>query len=159
MARFAIQPHERLADWVAHENGYFAEAGLDYEIAGDGIKRERTKAIDATTGSMQTITAGAFEAYEAGEGDKGERSDISCACHWAVNQAAASDIGKMWGRAYTVAPGAIMVPPDSPIMSHILVRYSLRSSTSSTGVRFSDMLEKLATSEKKAVITRKSPPN
>jgi len=115
MARFVIQPHERLADWVAHEHGYFTEAGLDYEIAGDGIKRERTKAVDPSTGSMQAVTAGAFEAYEEGRGDKGERSDISCACHWAVNQAAASDIGKMWGRAYTVAVSAIMVHPDSPI--------------------------------------------
>ena len=114
MAGFVIQPHERLADWVAHEAGYFTDAGLDYEIAGDGMKAERTKAVDAT-GAMKTVAKGAFEAYEAGEGNKGERSDISCACHWAVNQAAASDIGRMWGRAYSVAPGAIMVPPDSAV--------------------------------------------
>lgn len=116
MAGFVIQPHERLSDWVAHEAGYFTDAGLDYEITGDGMKGERTKAVDAT-GAMKTITKGAFEAYEAGAGNKGERSDISCACHWAVNQAAASDIGRMWGRAYSVAPGAVMVPPDSAIAS------------------------------------------
>ena len=114
MASFVIQPHERLADWVAHEAGYFTDAGLDYEIAGDGMMGDRTKPIDAG-GKLQTVAQGAFEAYEAGEGNKGERSDISCACHWAVNQAAASEIGKMWGRAYSVAPGAVMVGPDSPI--------------------------------------------
>jgi hypothetical protein len=32
-----------------------------------------------------------------------------------VNQAAAQQIGKMWGKSYVVTPGGIMVPPDSPI--------------------------------------------
>jgi hypothetical protein len=114
MARFIIQPHERLADWVADEKGYFADAGLDYEIAGDGILGNRPKAMD-TGGSLTTVTKGAFEAYAAGKGDKGERSDISCACHWAVNQAAASNIGRMWGKAYSVVPGAVMVVGDSPV--------------------------------------------
>lgn len=114
MSAFVIQPHERLADWVAHENGYFRDAGLEYEIGGDGIHRERAKPINATGGSAVQITEGAFEAYAEGKGSKGEPSDISCACHWAVNQAAASSIGKMWGRAYSLAPGAIMVRPDSP---------------------------------------------
>lgn len=114
MSAFVIQPHERLADWVAHEQGYFRDAGLDYEIGGDGIHRERAKSIDATGGPAVQIKEGAFEAYAEGKGNKGEPSDISCACHWAVNQAAAAQIGKMWGRAYGLAPGAIMVPSDSP---------------------------------------------
>ena len=48
-------------------------------------------------------------------GNKGAKSDISCACHWTVNQAASQQIGTMWGKSYVVAPGGIMVPPDSPI--------------------------------------------
>ena len=112
MPRFVIQPHERLHDWIAHEKGYFTQAGLDYEITGDGIHGDRTKQLD------QVIKKGALEAYEAGKGSKGgERSDISCACHWAVNQAAATDTGRMWGKAYSVGPGAIMVRPDSDIES------------------------------------------
>lgn len=115
MARFVIQPHERLHDWIAHESGYFRDAGLDYEIAGDGIHGDRTKQVDPDTGSVQIIKEGAFESYEAGKGNKGERSDISCACHWAVNQAAASQVGKMWGKAYSVCPAAIVVRADSDI--------------------------------------------
>ena len=32
MAKFAIEPHFRLQEWVAAEKGYFAEQGLDYEF-------------------------------------------------------------------------------------------------------------------------------
>jgi ABC-type nitrate/sulfonate/bicarbonate transport system substrate-binding protein len=32
-----------------------------------------------------------------------------------VNQASAQHIGTMWGKAYVVTPGGIMVPPESPI--------------------------------------------
>ena len=56
--------------------------------------------------------AGAFKSYEKGGGNKGVKSDISCACHWAVNQASAQKIGTMWGKSYVVTPGGIMVPPE-----------------------------------------------
>ena len=42
-------------------------------------------------------------------------SDISCACHWTVNEAVAKNVGRMWGSAYSVMPAAIMVRDDSPI--------------------------------------------
>ena len=32
MAKLTIQPHGRLQEWVAHENGYFKDEGLDYEF-------------------------------------------------------------------------------------------------------------------------------
>ena len=32
MAKLRIQPHGRLQEWVAHENGYFNDEGLDYEF-------------------------------------------------------------------------------------------------------------------------------
>jgi len=32
-----------------------------------------------------------------------------------VNQAASQQIGTMWGKSYVVAPGGIMVPPESPV--------------------------------------------
>ena len=40
------------------------------------------------------------------------------------------------------------------MISHISVRYSFSSSTSSTAVMFSEIVEKLAMSEKKTVMTR-----
>lgn len=32
MTTFRISTHGRLQDWIAAENGYFAEEGLDYEL-------------------------------------------------------------------------------------------------------------------------------
>ena len=40
MARFLIQPHFRLQEWVAEEKGYFKEEGLDYEF------REQVRSSD-----------------------------------------------------------------------------------------------------------------
>ena len=39
MARFIIQPHGRLNDWVADEKGYFADEGLDYELNVEGSRK------------------------------------------------------------------------------------------------------------------------
>ena len=36
MATFRIQPHVRLQEWVAEENGFFREEGLDYEFEPQG---------------------------------------------------------------------------------------------------------------------------
>ena len=108
MARFVIQPHGRLQEIVAHEMGYFADEGLDYELRGGNIG-ERTKNVDSL-GNVVEIKSGAYQSYERGKGNKGEKSDISCACHWTVNNAAANNIGTMYGSAYAVTPGAIMVP-------------------------------------------------
>ncbi len=113
MAKFTIQPHGRLQEWIAHENGYFRAEGLDYEF---GIRptADREKQVDAA-GKLVEIRAGAFESYKQSGGNKSVKSDISCACHWAVNQASAQRIGTMWGKSYVVTPGAVMVPPDSAI--------------------------------------------
>jgi NitT/TauT family transport system substrate-binding protein len=113
MAKFTIQPHGRLQEWIAHEKGYFRDAGLDYEFRG-GLSAERKKEVDAS-GNMADVLFGAFESYQQGRGNKGVKSDISCACHWAVNQASSQQIGKMWGKSYVVTPGGVMVPPDSLI--------------------------------------------
>jgi ABC-type nitrate/sulfonate/bicarbonate transport system substrate-binding protein len=114
MAKFVIQPHGRLQEWIAHEKGYFRDEGLDYAFE-PGSSYYATKTTDAS-GKVADVMAGAFESYQQGGGNKGVKSDISCACHWTVNQAAAQHIGTMWGRSYVVTPGGIMVPPDSPIV-------------------------------------------
>ncbi len=113
METFIIQPHGRLQEWIAHEKGYFRDEGLVYEFA-FGPSTGKPKALDAS-GKVTDLLAGAFESYKSAGGNKGAKSDISCACHWTVNQAASQQIGTMWGKSYVVAPGAIMVPPDSPI--------------------------------------------
>ena len=113
MAKFIIQPHGRLQEWIAHEQGYFRAEGLDYEFKA-GLSSASAKRLDGS-GKVVDVISGAFEAYREGGGNKGVKSDISCACHWTVNQAAAQQIGAMWRNSYVVTPGAIMVPPDSPI--------------------------------------------
>ena len=113
MAKFIIQPHGRLQEWIAHEKGYFRDEGLDYDSL-PGTSAHATKTVDAA-GKVQDVISGAFKSYREGGGNKGVKSDISCACHWTVNQAAAEHIGTMWGKSYVVTPGGIMVPPDSPI--------------------------------------------
>ena len=113
MATFVIQPHGRLQEWIAHEKGYFRDEGLDYEFRG-GLSAARKRQVDAT-GEVVDVLSGAFESYQDGGGNKGVKSDISCACHWAVSHASAQGIGTMWGRSYVVTPGGVMVPPDSSI--------------------------------------------
>jgi len=112
MTKFTIQPHGRLQEAVAHELGFFAAEGLDYEIIGGNPGP--AKQTDET-GQLVDILSGAYRSYEQGRGNKGEKSDISCACHWTVNNAAANNIGTMYGKAYALTPGGIMVPEDSPI--------------------------------------------
>jgi len=113
MAKFIIQPHDRLHEMVAHELGYFAAEGLDYAIS-ERQSARRGKIVDVS-GQLAEIKSGAYQSYESGKGNKGEKSDISCACHWTVNNAAANHLGTMYGNAYVVTPGGIMVPEDSPI--------------------------------------------
>ncbi|MGH7905162.1 MAG: ABC transporter substrate-binding protein [Candidatus Binataceae bacterium] len=110
MAIFHIQPHGRLQEWVADEKGYFRDEGLTYIFAsGFDMGKEKRK-------SESEVKYGAFESYKQNDGNKGaERSDISCACHWAVNQAAAENAGNIYRGAYVVTPGAIMTPPESRV--------------------------------------------
>ena len=113
MARFIIQPHGRLQEWIADEKGFFREEGLDYEFK-HGLSMASVKKIDSL-GTIAERRSGAFESYKSAGGNKGVKSDISCACHWTVNQAASAKMGKMWGKSYVFTPGGIMVPPESNI--------------------------------------------
>ena len=117
MAKFIIQPHGRLNDWVADEKGYFRQEGLDYKLNVEGSRKNtpRLAAVDSAV-SLQDNLFGAFERYGEGHGRKGKGAgDVSCACHWTVNQAAKIEEGVMWGKAYSVCEAAIVVPGESRI--------------------------------------------
>ena len=109
MAKFVIQSHGRLQEWVAEEKGYFKQEGLDYEFL---VKPIVTWAADVESveNVPPEIQRGAFESIENGRG-----CDLSAACHWTVNMAASAGHGKMWGHAYSISPSAIFVPPESSI--------------------------------------------
>jgi NitT/TauT family transport system substrate-binding protein len=106
MARFLIQPHVRLQEWVAEELGLFRAEGLDYEFEPQGLAGASVQAGDA---APIEVRRGAFEDME-----QGRACDVSGACHWAVNAAASTHHGRMWGRAYSVCVSGIFVAPDSP---------------------------------------------
>jgi ABC-type nitrate/sulfonate/bicarbonate transport system substrate-binding protein len=103
MAKFIIQPHFRLHEWVAEEKGYFADEGLDYEF------RETFDSRQASN-HQQGDKVGAYQTFE-----KGREGNVSCACHWTVNVAAASGHGRLFADAYSLSPSGIFVAPDSPI--------------------------------------------
>jgi NitT/TauT family transport system substrate-binding protein len=107
MARFRISSHGRLQDWIAVDRGYFEGEGLDYEF---DVRTLENAAQDVSGDEPHDIRVGAYELYLAGGGGK---KNMSCACHWAVNQAAADAAGRMWGQAYSVLPSGIYTPPDS----------------------------------------------
>lgn len=98
MPKFVISPHFRLHEWVAEEKGYFRAEGLDYELR-DLFKTHATP-----------DKVGAYTSFE-----KGRETNVSCACHWTVNVAASQGLGKMVADCYSVSPGGVFVPPESPI--------------------------------------------
>jgi NitT/TauT family transport system substrate-binding protein len=110
MTRFVIQPHVRLQEWVAEELGFFRDAGLDYEFQTDGFSAQSlaTSSVQ-TTDDVPIVESGAFE-----DMSKGRTCDVSSACHWAVNAAAATRHGRMYGHAYSLSPSGIFVAPESP---------------------------------------------
>jgi NitT/TauT family transport system substrate-binding protein len=111
MATFRISSHGRLQDWIAAENGYFEEEGLDYEL--DVVLLEGGESEGGGPAQIGgDVRVGAYERYRAGAPGK---RDMSCACHWAVNQAAADQHGRMWGNAYSVLPSGVYVPPESDV--------------------------------------------
>ena len=103
MAKFLIEPHFRLQEWVAEEKDYFRKEGLEYEF------RELMR---STGGKIHDKgdKVGAYQSFE-----EGRKSNVSCACHWTVNVAASKGHAKMYADAYSVSPSAVFVPPDSPI--------------------------------------------
>ncbi|WP_137046290.1 ABC transporter substrate-binding protein [Pseudolabrys sp. FHR47] len=102
MAKFIIEPHFRLQEWVADDKGYFTDEGLDYEF------RELMRATDGK--QHDKGSKGAFQSFE-----EGRQASVSCACHWTVNVAASNGHGRMLTDVYSVATAGIFVAPDSKI--------------------------------------------
>ena len=112
MAKFRIQPHVRLQEWVAEDQGFFREEGLDYEFEPEGFAGGSAmtgSSVNPGDAAPVSARSGAFEDME-----QGRSCNVSAACHWAVNAAASSSHGKMWGKAYSVCNSGIFVESDSP---------------------------------------------
>jgi NitT/TauT family transport system substrate-binding protein len=113
VGKYVIQPHHRLQEWVADENGYFAAEGLDHEFQVGGLASgaKQTSTVRSADSAPVQVRSGAFEDMSAGRA-----CDVSSACHWAVNGVAAAGAGKMWGHAYTVTPSGVFTAPDSGLV-------------------------------------------
>lgn len=103
MPKFIIAPHMRLHEWIAVSKGYFDDVGLEYQLEDQLL---------SATGDRHDLgdRVGAYQTFE-----KGRTCDVSSACHWTVNVAAASGHGKLYSKAYSVSPCGIFVPQDSGI--------------------------------------------
>ena len=103
MGKFVIAPHMRLHEWIAVEKGYFEKVGLDYVLEDQLL---------SASGQRHDLgdKVGAYQTFESGRS-----CDVSSACHWTVNVAAARGHGKLYGKAYSVSPCGIFVPSRSSI--------------------------------------------
>ena len=100
MEKFIVAPHFRLHEWVAEEKGYFAQEGLDYEF-------RETMDSQASQGHHIGNKVGAYQTFEAGR-----KCNVSGACHWTVNVAAANGHGKLYADCYSVSPAGVFVKQD-----------------------------------------------
>ena len=103
--KFVVAPHFRLHEWVAQEKGYFNDEKLDYEF-------RETMDSKASQGHHIGNKVGAYQNIE-----QGRSCNVSGACHWTVNVAAANGHGKLYPDCYSVSPSGVFVPKDSPIMT------------------------------------------
>jgi ABC-type nitrate/sulfonate/bicarbonate transport system substrate-binding protein len=102
MAKFVIEPHFRLQEWIAEEKGYFRAEDLDYEFR---------ELIRSSGGQHHNKgSRGAFQSIE-----QGREADVSCACHWTVDVAASNGHARLYADVYSVAPSGIFVPADSSV--------------------------------------------
>ena len=119
MAKFLIEPHFRLQEWVAEEKDYFRKEGLEYEF------RELMR---STGGKIHDKgdKVGAYQSFE-----EGRKSNVSCACHWTVNVAASNGHGKMYTDVYSVAPPEFSSPATQKLkIRPISPEFRCRSATS-----------------------------
>jgi hypothetical protein len=102
MAKFIVEPHFRLQEWVAEEKGYFRDQGLDYEFR---------ELIRSSEGQHHNKGGrGAFQSIE-----EGREANVSCACHWTVNVAASNGHTKLYSDVYSIAPSGIFVSAASKV--------------------------------------------
>ena len=116
MGKFIIQPHGRLQEWIADEKGLFSRRGAGLRVRSRPVGRH-AQSLLTRPGKVTDLMSGAFESYKHAGGNKGVKSDISCACHWAVNQASAQQVGTMWGKSYVVTPGETWATQMAKLLS------------------------------------------
>lgn len=95
-----------LNDWVAMEEGFFAQEGIDAEF-----DMKVFRGTQQSWRNLDYFDRPQDRPYTDGKGDK----VIQSACQWGTISNAASGMGKFIEHGYGVAPWGIFVRPDSDI--------------------------------------------
>jgi ABC-type nitrate/sulfonate/bicarbonate transport system substrate-binding protein len=110
------------------KKGYFREEGLDYQLNIEESRKNtpHLAAVDSPV-VLEDNRFGAFERYAEGYGRKDKNAgDVSCACHWTVNQVVKVEEGVMWGKAYSACEATVIVPGESSVFEpHDLERKAI----------------------------------
>ena len=70
-------PHSRIQEWVAEEQGYFKDEGLDYEfIFSPLVGHSVNPSVESAEGRPAEFKSGAFESMP-----NEDNCDIRSACH------------------------------------------------------------------------------
>ena len=102
MAKFIVEPHFRLQEWVAEEKGYFRAEGLDYEFDPEGFAGGSVYApmasVEPSAAAPMAVRSGAFEDFDGGGPCAGwSRSRRPCARRFRCTR---------WSRSTPSAPGS-----------------------------------------------------
>ena len=101
MAKFVIEPHFRLQEWVAEEKGYFRAEGLDYEF------RELVRA----TGGKIHDKGDKVGAYPVASRKAASPTSAAPATGPSTSPPRTAT-ASMYADVYSVSPAGIFVPAD-----------------------------------------------
>ena len=98
----------RLNDWVAREEGFFEQQGLDVHVDWAVLERQRTMMgarDDRDYDNVKELRLGKFL----------PNSEVTTACAWGITTMTGAGMGKIIPDVYGVSPCGIFVRPDSDI--------------------------------------------
>jgi NitT/TauT family transport system substrate-binding protein len=100
----------RLNDWVAKEEGFFEQQGLDVHVDWEILERQRTMMGNKEDKDYQDIK-------ELRLGKFLPKSEVTTACAWGVTTMTGAGLGKIIPDVYGVSPCGIFVRPESNIQT------------------------------------------
>ena len=102
MAKFRIQPHVRLQEWVADENGFFVDEGLDYEFDSERFAGSSLTTSPADASVSRPITHPSLHGAERSRTwPKAELATCLPRVPLGRERRRPRGAGKMWGKAYS----------------------------------------------------------
>lgn len=138
----------RLTEWVATEEGFFADEGLEVRVDWDVLTRQQTAygaVEDKDYDDIAQLRLGRFLA----------RSELTTACAWGTICMAGAGMGRVRADAHGVSPSGVYVRPDSAIRTPA----DLADVPIAVGLRAGSHFSLLATLEPHVPLERIKPVN